>query len=77
MKSIDQGKSLLDDRVKTTQMVAVYLAFQTLVPKQPRPLSECLSNSRPRCLRREKQDAGPEHTVQLTPLVAVTESAPV
>lgn len=77
MKSLGQGVSLLDERGTTTQMFEVYLDFQTLADEWSRPNALCLSNSRPRCLRREKQDAGPEHTVQLTPLVAVTESATV
>ena len=77
MKSIDRGKSLLDECGTTTQMVEVYLAFQVFVPERPRPLSEGLTSSRLRCLRREKLDAGREYTVQLTPLVADAESAPV
>lgn len=77
MKSIDRGKSLLDERGTTTQMVEVYLAFQVLVPERPRPLSEGPTSSRLRYLRRENQDAVPEYTVQLTQLVAVTESVPV
>ena len=77
MMSLGQGESLLDERGTTTQMVAVYLAFQTLVCEWSRPIPECHSSSRLRCFREEKQDAGPEHTVQLTPLAAVTESATV
>lgn len=77
MKSLGQGESLLDERGTTTQMVEVYLVFQVFVPERPRPLSEGLTNSRLRCLRREKLDAGREYTVQLIPRVAVTESAPV